>query len=319
MATNLIRFRQGGGEPQWGVVYGAGISPLSGRYTSTRELIERGEADWRAAAGAKPSLSLDAVEALSPVTGPCRLMCQGANYRQHMIDSGMDPDAKGYNMLFMKSDCSINGPWGEVERPAHVKLLDYEIELALVFRKPLRGGVTVTPQNIHEYVFGLTIVNDVSARDIQIPEMQFFKGKSYRGFFPLGPYPAGPEPHEFGYLDKLTLTLSVNGQVRQHDSTGNLVFKPAETITELSAVTDIDPGDALLTGTPSGCAMLIPPYMVRKLLQFVMSDQKFWTTFKRAQGKRREYLQPGDVMTATIASADRAIDLGEQRVKVTGG
>ena len=316
MSTNLIRFREGGGEPRWGVVLGAAVAPLSGRYTTTRELIERGEADWRAAAKAKPSLRLEAVEALSPVTAPCRLLCQGANYRQHMIDSGLDPDAKLYNMFFEKSDCSINGPWGEVERPAHVNLLDYEIELGLVFRKPLRGSVTVTPQNIHEYVFGLTIVNDVSARDIQIPQMQFFKGKSYRGFCPLGPYLAVPEPHEFGYLDKLTLTLSVNGQVRQHDSTGNLVFKPAESISELSTFSDIDAGDILLTGTPSGCAMLIPPYKVRKLLQFVLSDQKFWSTFKTAQGKRKEYLQPGDVMTATIASADRAVDLGEQRVRV---
>jgi 2-keto-4-pentenoate hydratase/2-oxohepta-3-ene-1,7-dioic acid hydratase in catechol pathway len=315
MATNLIRYDYNGGM-RWGVAVASGIAPLSGDYPTTAELIARGEPDWRSAKNATTALRIDDVDLLSPVTAPCRLLCQGANYRRHMIESGLNPDEKIFNMFFEKADCSVSPPRGSVTRPAHVALLDYEIELALVFRKAITGPVTITTENIHEYVFGLTIANDVSARDVQIPQMQFFKGKSYRGFCPMGPHLAVLEPAEFAYLDQLTLTLAVNGEIRQHDQTKNLVYKPAETITELSTFSDISPGDALLTGTPSGCALRIPPPLVRKLLQFVLPERKFWATFRKVQARRPQYLKPGDRMTATIASADRVIDLGEQRVQV---
>ena len=315
MATNLTRYRHNG-EIHWGVAIGDGIAPLTGNYSTTADLIARGEADWRSAAKGPPVLLVQDVELLSPVTAPCRLLCQGANYRQHMIESGMNPDEKVFNMFFEKADCSVSPPRGSVTRPAHVALLDYEIELALVFRKPITGPVTITADNMNEYVFGITIANDVSARDVQIPQMQFFKGKSYRGFCPLGPYLAVLAREEFAYLEQLTLTLAVNGEVRQHDETKNLVYKPAETITELSTFSDVSPGDVLLTGTPSGCALRIPPPLVRKLMQLVMPERKFWATFRKMQGKQPKYLKPGDVMTATIASADRVIDLGEQRVRV---
>jgi 2-keto-4-pentenoate hydratase/2-oxohepta-3-ene-1,7-dioic acid hydratase in catechol pathway len=229
----------------------------------------------------------------------------------------MDPDVKAFNMFFEKSDCSMSPPVGDVVRPAHVALLDYEIELALVFRKPINGPVTVTPDNIGDYVFGLAIANDISARDVQLPQTQFFKGKSYRGFCPVGPYLTVPEADEFHYLDHLTLTLAVNNIVRQQDSTANLVFKPAETITELSQFSDVAPGDILLTGTPSGCALRAPKPFVRKLMQLLIPEPKLWKLFREGQAKSGRYLKSGDVMTLTIASADRVIDLGEQRTTVT--
>jgi 2-keto-4-pentenoate hydratase/2-oxohepta-3-ene-1,7-dioic acid hydratase in catechol pathway len=156
----------------------------------------------------------------------------------------------------------------------------------------------------------------ISARDVQIPQMQFFKGKSYRGFCPLGPHLAVLERGEFAYLDQLTLTLAVNGEMRQHDETRNLVYKPAESIEELTTFSDVSPGDVLLTGTPSGCALRVPPPLLRKLMQLVLPERKFWATFRAMQAKRPQYLKPGDVVTATIASADRVIDLGEQRIEV---
>ena len=315
MAANLIRYRRNG-DTQWGVAIASGIAPLSGAYATTAELIAHGEDDWRRAAKSQPSLRMQDVEVMSPVTAPCRVVCQGANYRQHMIESGLDPDEKAFNMFFEKADCSVSPPHGTVTPPAHVALLDYEIELAIVFRKAITGPVTITAENMHEYVFGLTIANDISARDVQIPQMQFFKGKSYRGFCPLGPYLAVLERDEFGYLDQLTLTLAVNGEVRQHDETKNLVYKPAETITELSTFSDVSAGDVLLTGTPAGCALRIPPAPIRKVMQLVLPERKFWATFRKVQSRRPQYLKPGDLMTATIASADRVIDLGEQRVRV---
>jgi 2-keto-4-pentenoate hydratase/2-oxohepta-3-ene-1,7-dioic acid hydratase in catechol pathway len=315
MATNLIRYLAEG-RTRWGVVRAQGITPLEGEYPTTARLIAEAEADWRAAATRDATVALASVSPCSPITTPARVLCQGANYRQHMIESGMDPDAKRFNMFFEKSDASIAPPRGTVVRPAHVKLLDYEIELALVFRKPITSPVTVRPDQLHEYVFGVTIANDVSARDVQLPQTQFFKGKSYRGFCPLGPYLSVLEPADFGALDRLTLTLEVNGVVRQKDTTANLVYKPAETITELSTFSDVSPGDVLLTGTPAGCALRAPPPLLRRVMQALLPEPKLWAAFVRGQSKRTQYLKPGDVMRSTIASADGVVDLGEQQHRI---
>lgn len=315
MAINLMRY-ESDKRQHWGVVRGDQIAPLDHHYGTIAALIETGEADWLAASGRAATLSLTDVRVLSPITAPARLICQGANYRQHMIESGMNPDEKTFNMFFEKSDCSLNEPFGVVQKPDHVRLLDYEIELALVFRKAITGPVTVTAENLADYVFGITIANDVSARDIQIPQTQFFKGKSYRGFCPIGPYLTVLEKDQFRYLDQLDLTLSVNGEVRQRDNTANLVFKPAETITELSTFSDVAPGDVLLTGTPSGCALRVPPPFLRKVMQLMLPEKKLWAAFVSGQARRASYLKPNDVMTARIVSADGAIDLGEQRVTI---
>jgi len=312
MAINLARFVSRA-EPRWGIVRGAELIPLSGDYPTTAALIEHGENDWRSAQAAP--IALDTLEFLSPVTTPCRIFCQGANYRQHMIESGLDPDAKSFNMFFTKSDASVAPAVGAVRQPPHVLLLDYEIELALVFRKPIQSPVTVTRDTLEDYVFAAAIANDISARDVQIPQTQFFKGKSYRGFCPIGPWLTVLDPREFTLLDDLDLRLSVNGVLRQSDSAANLVFKPAETISELSTFANIAPGDVLLTGTPSGCALRVPPPMVRRILQ-LLPERKFWELFVSSQRRRPEYLKPGDAITATIRSADGRLDLGEQRITV---
>ena len=274
MSINLVRFSSAGGEG-WGVALAAGIAPLTGVYATTAALIEGGADDWANAAGKAPSVEYGSATLLSPVTAPCRIFCQGANYRQHMIESGLDPDAKSFNMFFTKADASLAPPAGQVVRPPHVRLLDYEIELALVFKTAVNAPVTGTAANLKDYVFAAAIANDLSARDVQLPQTQFFKGKSYRGFCPIGPHLAVLAPDEFGLLDELSLRLCVNGEMRQEDSTANLVFKPAETISELSTFANIAPGDVLLTGTPSGCALRVPPPAVRRVLQ-LLPERKFW-------------------------------------------
>jgi 2-keto-4-pentenoate hydratase/2-oxohepta-3-ene-1,7-dioic acid hydratase in catechol pathway len=314
MPANLVRFEKGAAS-QWGVVLQDRVAPLAGEYASTADLIERGEADWREAPQREPTLALESLSILSPVTTPCRVFCQGANYRQHMVESGMDPDAKAFNMFFTKTDASISPAIGGVQRPKHVVLLDYEIELALVFRRAIRAPVTVTPASLKDYVFAVAMANDVSARDVQLPQMQFFKGKSYRGFCPIGPWLTVLEPDEFAILDRLDLRLAVNGVTRQSDNTANLVFKPAETISELSTFADIAAGDVLLTGTPSGCALRLPPPAVRRIVQ-LLPERQFWKLFLKAQTRRPEYLQPGDRMSATIRSADGLVDLGEQHIRI---
>ena len=124
------------------------------------------------------------------------------------------------------------------------------------------------------------------------------------------------EPDEFGEVDRLDLRLAVNGVARQSDSTANLVLKPAETISELSTFANIAPGDVLLTGTPSGCALRLPPPAIRKLVQ-LLPERQFWKPFLKSQSRRSEYLQTGDRINATIRSADGRLDLGEQVIRMT--
>jgi 2-keto-4-pentenoate hydratase/2-oxohepta-3-ene-1,7-dioic acid hydratase in catechol pathway len=316
VATNLVRFEAGNG-PRWGVVVGAEIALLTGDYPTTAALIEHGEADWREARDRGTRIAIGSARILSPVTTPCRLYCQGANYRQHMIESGMNPDAKLFNMFFTKADASVCSARETVTRPDHVKLLDYEIELALVFRRPISSAITVTRENLADYVFAITMANDLSARDVQLPQTQFFKGKSYRGFCPIGPWLTVLERDEFTRVDDLALELDVNGTPRQRDTTANLVFKPAETISELSTFANIVPGDVLLTGTPSGCALRVPPPPMRRLLQ-VLPERILWKLFLKGQARRPHYLKPGDRIGARIRSRDRVIDLGEQVTEIVG-
>lgn len=319
MVTHLVRYRDtrtpGPETPRWGVVHGDAVAPLEGTYATTGELVTDGEDDWRARAGEPATIPVAEVEVLSPVTTPCRVMCQGMNYREHAVESGQDPDAQAFNLFFDKTDASVTGPTAPVTRPAHVRLLDHEIELALVVRSRIREATTVTAENLADHVFGVTIANDLSARDVQLPQGQFLKGKSYRGFCPVGPYLAVLERDEMGLVDELDLRLEVNGGVRQQDSTAGLIYKPAETLTELSTFCDLDPGDLVLTGTPSGIVAGSPPALVRRIGTALLSEQQLWRAFVRMQSKR-PYLQPGDVVTASIRHPRGLVDLGTQRTTI---
>jgi 2-keto-4-pentenoate hydratase/2-oxohepta-3-ene-1,7-dioic acid hydratase in catechol pathway len=315
MAVHLARYRDND-SLGWGVVAGDKLTPLEGRYHTTADLIANASADWQSALRRTPTVELQEVEVLSPVTTPCRVMCQGANYRQHAIESGMDPDNRAFNVFFDKTDAAVTGPDMPVTRPSHVQLLDYEIELALVIGAEINGPITVTDGDLRNYVFGITIANDVSARDVQLPQGQFLKGKSYRGFCPVGPLLAVLDADEFGQLDDLDLRLQVNGKQRQADNTRNLIYRPAETLTELSQFCNLSPGDLLLTGTPHGCTATSPPALLRRLLTALLPEDKLWQLFI-SQNKSKPYLTPGDVVTASIRNESGSIDLGTQHTTIS--
>ncbi|MFI5297620.1 MAG: fumarylacetoacetate hydrolase family protein [Polyangiales bacterium] len=299
---------------QWGVLRDRRITPIPGDFATTGELL--GSAMSRELAtldGA--SIFVGDVALLSPVTRNQRFVCQGANYRQHMIESGMDPDAKTFNMIFTKAPSCIVPASSDVIRPRGVHLLDYEIELGLVLKRAIHASVDVTDDNLHEFIAGAVIVNDYSARDVQLPQMQFYKGKSFRTFGPVGPYLALLDASELRLLRRLQLTLTVNGQIRQNDTTANLVYGPAETLTELSRVHDFEVGDLLSTGTPAGCALAVPSPAKQRIAALLPEKTK-WKVFMNLQAKRAQYLHPGDVVEARICTADRHIDLGVQRNRI---
>lgn len=310
MPINILHFEHRG-RAQWGVVRQGRVTPIPGSFASTAALLRAVNA---AELAGLENTTLDErqVKWLSPVTRGQQFVCQGANYRQHMIESGMDPDAKTYNMIFTKAPSCIVPADHDVIRPRSVRFLDYEIELGLVMKRDIIGKVQVTDANMHEFIAGLVIVNDYSARDIQIPQTQFYKGKSFRSFGPVGPYLCLLGAEDFAALRNLDLRLTVNGELRQSDSTRNLVYGPAETLTELSGVHDLYAGDLLSTGTPAGCALSIPSPIRQKLVA-LLPEKKKWELFMKVQAGRTRFLQPGDVVEARIASPDGSIDLGVQR------
>ena len=313
MPTNVVRFELGG-IARWGVIRGEQITPLAGAAQSTGAFVRNVEiAELAQVEG--PTLNLRDVRLLSPVTRDQQFVCQGANYRQHMVESGLDPDQKHYNMIFTKAASCIVPADHDVIIPDSVHLLDYEIELGLVLKRDIVGSIAARPDSLHEWIAGLVIVNDYSARDIQIPQSQFYKGKSFRTFGPVGPYLCLLAPEDFRLLGELQLTLKVNGEVRQSDSTANLVFGPAETLNELASVQDLFAGDLLSTGTPAGCALAVPPPWKQKF-GTLLSEESKWRIFIDGQLKRSQYLRHGDLVTATIRTSNGELDLGQQTNRV---
>jgi 2-keto-4-pentenoate hydratase/2-oxohepta-3-ene-1,7-dioic acid hydratase in catechol pathway len=254
---------------------------------------------------------------VSPVTRDARFVCQATNYADHIRETGGDPAQVVNNIIFTKASSCIVPADAEIVKPPHVKLLDYEIELGLVLGRALDNPVSVTSDTLHQWVGGLVIVNDVTARDVQISHMQFHKSKSYRTFGPVGPWLVLPDPEEFARLFELQLTLRVDGEIRQQEFAREMIFKPAETLSELSQIMDLAPGDLIATGTPAGVALHPPGALIQKLAVF-MNPRKRFAAFLRGQLKQSEYLQPGQVMTATIRTLDGALDLGEQCNRITG-
>lgn len=314
MTLNIVHYEQDG-RARWGVVRDKLICPIPDDFATTGDFL-RGTNTTTLRAVSGPTIPLESVRLRSPVTRNQQFVCQGANYRQHMIESGMNPDAKNHNMIFTKATSCIVPADGDVVIPRGVRFLDYEIELGLVLRRDITERTHVRDEDLLEFIAALVIVNDYSARDVQIPELQFYKGKSFRTFGPVGPYLCLLEPDDRAIFSQLSLVLTVNGEVRQRDTTSNMVYGPAATLTELSGVHDLLVGDLLSTGTPAGCALRIPPPLVQRF-GALLPEQAKWAAFLSAQERQRKrYLKPGDIVEARIATSDGKVSLGAQRNRI---
>lgn len=200
------------------------------------------------------------VTCLAPIPRPPKILAIGLNYQSH-IDEVSSAEIRPTKLpfFFSKLPSAVVGPNQPVVLPALSQQVDYEMELAFVVGKRAKH---VSPQDAMKYVAGYTIFNDVSARDIQLVDNQITLGKNFDTFAPMGPCLVTPDevpdPHS------LTLTLWLNGEVMQHDSTGNLVYRIPEMLSFLSQVTTLEPGTVVATGTPGGVGFRRqPPVFLR--------------------------------------------------------
>ncbi|MFF1838279.1 fumarylacetoacetate hydrolase family protein [Streptomyces sp. NPDC058231] len=309
MSTNVLRTTDG-----WWVVRDERAVRVETKAATTAELLADREAVREAAGSAENGTPFADMVALPPVTTPCRVVAQMVNYRSHAKDSGFTGDIPP--TFFRKASGSVSGAQDTIIRPAHVKFLDYEVELGLVMGATLPVGTVVEEQDLPRYVAGLVLTNDVSARDVQLTKTQFYESKSYPTFTPTGPYLALLEPGDFAHLLNLRLRLSVNGVSRQDRTLADMIVRPAQALTLLARFQTLDPGDLLLTGTPGGTALKAPPKAAEKIAALLPPALK-WKAFFKGQAKNPNYLHSGDLITATIATPNGRIDLGEQRTPIT--
>lgn len=223
------------------------VDLAAGGYADALSVISAGlEAVDKLAAD--PSYKLSEVRLRAPLANPPRLFAIGLNYREHAIESKMAfPE---FPVVFFKLQTAIIGPGENIVLPKNSSEPDYEAELAFVVGK---GGYRIPASAWREHVYGYTIINDVSARDIQRSTSQWSLAKSFPTFSPMGP--AIVTADEIADPHNLKIGLSIDGAVLQNSTTSELIFKIPELIEYLSSITPLLPGDIVSTGTPSGVGM----------------------------------------------------------------
>jgi 2-keto-4-pentenoate hydratase/2-oxohepta-3-ene-1,7-dioic acid hydratase in catechol pathway len=279
----LVTFRRGRGEPKLGAVWHECVLDLGGLYKdqatqrgtlrrgrggfprSLLEVIQGGEVTWASVrevwehgkglvdqqaieelATRRLAYPLKRVRLLAPIPSPARnVFCLGRNYADHAAERGAA--APDHPVYFTKPGTAVVGPGDDVVHHAITKELDYEVELAVVIGT---GGRDIPRAEALRHVFGYTIINDVTARDLQKRHNQWFKGKSLDTFCPMGPMLVTAD--EIPDPQALAVSLRVNGQMRQSSHTAKMIFPVAQCIEVLSQGMTLLPGDIIATGTPDG-------------------------------------------------------------------
>jgi 2-keto-4-pentenoate hydratase/2-oxohepta-3-ene-1,7-dioic acid hydratase in catechol pathway len=226
-----------------GVLKGDSIAPIPlGLDDLLRRLSERPQA------GLEPSprsFPLREVRLLAPILRPGKIICVGRNYAEHARERGGEVPTQP--IFFLKSNNTLCGPGDAIVIPPVTSQVDYEAEMALVIGK---GGKNIPEDKAYEHVAGYMCMNDVSARDLQNADKQWFRGKSCDTFAPIGPWIVTkdeiPDPH------KLRISLTLNGETMQDSNTGNMIFSIPFLISYLSRTLTFEAGDILSTGTPEG-------------------------------------------------------------------
>jgi 2-keto-4-pentenoate hydratase/2-oxohepta-3-ene-1,7-dioic acid hydratase in catechol pathway len=295
----------------WWVQTPTGAAKITTSANSTAELLaDRAAVD--AAAHSGDTVPVGSLQLESPVTKPCRVVAQMTNYASHVKDAGMDPNTIPLT-FFRKSSASITGPFDHIVKPSHVRFLDYEVEIGLIVGRDIPVGTTVSESNWTDFIAGLVVTNDVSARDIQLPQTQFYEAKSYPTFTPAGPALVLLDADELKRFGDLRLRLRVNGELRQDMLVdGDMLHKPLQALQSLARFQDLATGDLILTGTPAGTALTAPPKPV-EIIGNLLPPAVKWKAFFKRQAGNSKYLRDGDLVEASVATDDGAIDLGAQR------
>ena len=215
----------------------------------------------------KDGIDINDVTLLSPIPNPLRnVFCVGKNYLDHINELSeydikqFSPDAE-LPIFFTKATTCVNSPYGDVSLHQGVtEQVDYEAELAVIIGKE---GCSIKASQAYNYIFGYTVLNDFTARDLQKNHKQWLKGKSLDGYCPMGPWIATCD--EIEDPQALNIASYVNGEMRQSSNTELMIFKIARLIEDLSKGMTFLPGDILATGTPSGVgAGFKPPRFLKK-------------------------------------------------------
>jgi len=197
------------------------------------------------------------VRLTSPVIRPSKIICLGKNYAEHVKEGGFDNPDKP--LLFCKAPSALSGPFDPIVLPKSSGQVDWEVELAVVIGKTCRR---ISRANAMEHIAGFTVMNDVSAREAQFGDAQWFRGKSFDTFAPLGPVLVTPD--EILDINNLQLTTRVDGVLMQNGNTRDLIFDIPFLIEYISKDMTLIPGDIISTGTPSGVGIFRTPPIVLK-------------------------------------------------------
>ena len=220
-----------------------------------RELLAAGRVEelrGRLGDSGAPSHPLAAVALLPPVTDPDKIVCIGLNYGKHAAEGGMEvPKAP---TLFAKYRNALAAPGATVQLPANSRKVDFEAEVAFVVG---RRAKDVAEADALEYIAGYTLLNDLSARDLQFSTPQWMSGKVFDGSAPCGPALVTPE--EAGPADAIGIRLTLNGEEMQNASTEDLIFSIPALLSHLSGLMTLEPGDIVSTGTPEGVGSVREP------------------------------------------------------------
>jgi len=202
------------------------------------------------------SNKINNTDLLAPIPDPSKIICLAFNYYDHARDAGLTPSNEP--VIFIKPRTTLNHPFNDVVCPYFVERLDYEAELAVIIGKNTKD---IEPENASDCIFGYTILNDVSARDIQFKDKQFTRGKSIDTFAPCGPWITTKD--EIDDPQNLQIVTKVNGEIRQNSSSSKMVISIEKIISSLSKVMTLEAGDIISTGTPAGVAMSMkePKYL----------------------------------------------------------
>jgi 2-keto-4-pentenoate hydratase/2-oxohepta-3-ene-1,7-dioic acid hydratase in catechol pathway len=228
--------------------YASLVDSAAAREPSLAEVRLWSDAPWL---GGKPTgevfRGVASSNLLAPVT-PSKIVCVGRNYGAHARELGHDVPSEP--LLFLKPPSSLTGPGTVIPLPSMSQRVEHEAELGVVIGRRLKAA---SASQVLEAIAGITCVNDVTARDIQRREVHFTRAKGFDGFCPVGPHVETELPD----LQGLDVIARVNGRVRQHGNTRDMVFSVVDLIAFISQVMTLEPGDLVSTGTPEGVGPLV--------------------------------------------------------------